>query len=95
LYVGGLVGSNYADVANCYSTGAVSSNELGVGGLAGGNWGTVTNCYSTGLVTGRESVGGLVGNKWFFVHVNESFWDIQTSGQSTSEGGTDKTTAEM
>jgi len=27
--------------------------------------------------------------------VSNSFWDTQTSGQSTSAGGTDKTTAEM
>jgi len=27
--------------------------------------------------------------------VSNSFWDIQTSGQTTSAGGTGKTTAEM
>jgi len=27
--------------------------------------------------------------------VSSSFWDIETSGQATSDGGTGKTTAEM
>jgi len=27
--------------------------------------------------------------------VSDSFWDTQTSGQATSDGGTGKTTAEM
>ena len=27
--------------------------------------------------------------------VSDSFWDTETSGQSTSDGGTGKTTAEM
>jgi len=57
-------------------------------------WGTVTQCYSTGAVRGTGGyVGGLVGGDWG--HVTASFWDIQTSGQTTSQGGTGKTTAQM
>jgi len=44
-------------------------------------------------VTG-SIVGGLVGYT-IVGTVNNSFWDTQTSGQSTSSGGTGKTTAEM
>jgi hypothetical protein len=44
-------------------------------------------------VTGVSWVGGLVGcNKAI---VNNSFWDIEASGQATSADGTGKTTAEM
>jgi hypothetical protein len=44
-------------------------------------------------VNGESDVGGLVGyNKGT---VTNSFWDVQTSGRSTSDGGTGKTTAEM
>jgi hypothetical protein len=45
-------------------------------------------------VTGGDYVGGLVGSNYYGT-VSSSFWDTQTSGQSTSDGGTGKTTAEM
>jgi len=48
-------------------------------------------------VNGDYLVGGLVG--WDSTPekdaVTDSFWDTKTSGQSTSAGGTGKTTAEM
>jgi hypothetical protein len=61
--------------------------------------GTLTRCYSTGAVSGTYSVGGLVLVNWSIealpgVAIN-CFWDTQTSGQTTSAGGTGKTTAEM
>jgi hypothetical protein len=46
-----------------------------------------------GSVTGNYTVGGLVGLN--FGTVSNSFWDTETSGQSTSAGGTGETTAEM
>ncbi|UCE50207.1 MAG: hypothetical protein JSW47_08590 [Phycisphaerales bacterium] len=90
--VGGLVGGNMTPgrVTDSYSRGDVSGNS-DVGGLAG--WGgEVTRCYSTGTVSGDRFAGGLVG--WIGRVIN-SFWDIQTSGQATSNGGISKTTAEM
>ncbi|MHC4544896.1 MAG: GLUG motif-containing protein [Planctomycetota bacterium] len=109
--VGGLVGSNAAGegptgtLSNCYSTGSVSGISA-VGGLVGVNqrhceevrpflcfYGIISNCYSTGSVTGDDDVGGLVGVS--YGRVTFSFWDIETSGQATSAGGTPKTTAEM
>ena len=92
---GGLVGDNWVGtVSNSYSTGSVIGSSC-VGGLvAYSNNGTVTNSYSTGTVTGYEDVGGLVG--WNREGtVSSSFWDTVTSGQTTSDGGTGKTTAEM
>jgi hypothetical protein len=53
----------------------------------------VGNSYSTGSVTGDSEVGGLVGVN--DGTVSNSFWDTETSGQSTSDGGTGKTTAQM
>ena len=44
--------------------------------------------------TGNTGVGGLVGSNTGCV-VSDSFWDAQTRGQSTSAGGTGKTTTEM
>jgi hypothetical protein len=43
---------------------------------------------------GGTNVGGLVGNNWWGKLI-QSFWDIETSGQAWSAGGTGKTTAEM
>jgi hypothetical protein len=92
-YVGGLVGRNRGTVLNCYSSGHVTGYSR-VGGLFGDNTGTVSDSYSTGSVTGDSYVGGLVG--WNDEGtVSNSFWDIETSGQSTSDGGTGKTTAQM
>jgi hypothetical protein len=88
--VGGLVGENYGTVTQCYSTGAVSCTGWPVGGLVGYSSGIVTQCYSTGAVSG----GGLVGYNEGGL-VTGCFWDTQTSGQTTSDGGTGKTTVEM
>jgi hypothetical protein len=95
-YVGGLLGlnKNHATVSNSYSTGDVTG-QVDVGGLVGCNYeGDVSNSYATGSVTGSMRVGGLVGRNDLST-VSNCFWDIQTSGQSTSDGGTGKTTAEM
>jgi hypothetical protein len=62
--------------------------------LVGSNSGSVTHCYSTGAPSGVIEVGGLVGDG-SPSRVSASFWDIQTSGQAKSDGGTGKTTAEM
>ncbi len=97
--VGGLVGVNSGTISNCYSSGDVSGNE-DVGGLVGEILdGTIANCYSSGDVSGDGTVGGLVGSHdpWGlgWGEITFSFWDTQTSGQATSDGGTGKTTAEM
>jgi len=40
-------------------------------------------------------VGGLVGSTGDYGPVSNSFWDTETSGQASSDGGTGKTTAQM
>ena len=93
--VGGLAGHNfYATIANCYSNGDVAGGD-NVGGLVGkSEGGTISNCYSTGSVSGDECIGGLVGSgdEW---RVADSFWDIESSGQITSDGGTGLPTDQM
>ncbi len=99
--VGGLVGLNFlgGSISNCYSTGIVSggSNSRSVGGSVGYNeGGNISNCYSTGIVSGGSNswnVGGFVGKN--DGSLSTSFWDVNTSGWSTSAGGEGKTTAEM
>ena len=109
-YVKGYNSSTYiVKFTDCYATGNVSSNG-GAGGFIGGvstvsantagSWST-TNCYSTGLVavsgTSGGSFGGFIGRILNSAAgtVTNSYWDNQTSGQSTSLFGTGKTTAEM
>jgi hypothetical protein len=104
--IGGLIGFNVWDdqflqynpvVTDCYARGNVHG-ENQVGGLIGFNQkGTVLRCYSTGPVTGETTdsvVSGLAGTSDATL-VQNSFWDMETSGVSESTAGTGKTTAEM
>jgi hypothetical protein len=96
--VGGLVGRTAHEmtvVSNSYATGPVTGNRY-VGGLAGQvERGAAYKCYSAGLVSGDQRVGGIVGLTRPLGLVSGCLWDTQTSGQSTSSGGTGKTTAEL
>jgi hypothetical protein len=93
-YLGGLAGSNSGAISNCCSTGPVSGDDY-VGGLVADNdRGAISDCYSTGSVSGTDFVGGLVGNNPYG-SIGSSFWDVNTSGWTTSAGGTGKTTSEM
>jgi len=91
-FVGGLVGSSYNKISNCYSRASVVGDNT-VGGLGGYNDGHVYNCYSVGSVSSTGTVGGLFESNTGTV-IN-SFWDVNSSGQKTSDGGVDKTTFEM
>ena len=101
-YVGGLVGSNLGAITNAYATGAVNGilyNGGGnyVGGLVGSNeaGGTITNTYATGAISGNNYLGGLVG-LYGGGAILGSYWDKETTGQSTSDGGgTGLTTVQM
>jgi hypothetical protein len=105
-YIGGLVGLNRGTIANCYVQGGSVLGSNTVGGFVGSNgWpqppmarpyplGEIINCYSTASVSGSNHVGGLVGRQGYG-KATASFWDKETSGQTISDGGTGKTTAEM
>ncbi|MHC4559123.1 MAG: GLUG motif-containing protein [Planctomycetota bacterium] len=90
--IGGLVALNDGGIiSNCYSTGSVSRRG---GGFVAINSGVVSNCYSAGGVSEYGPVAaGLVREN--SGTVTASFWDIETSGLLTSDGGIGKTTAEM
>ncbi len=104
-YIGGLIGaSEGATVMNCYSTTSIEGGTI-LGGLVSYNGpcfddsgsfpGVIHKCYSTGLVTGRTDTGGLVGITEPDCVVEGSFWDIQTSGTTTSAGGTGLPTPQL
>ena len=92
---GGLVGRNDGTIIHSYATGNVAG--LVAGGLVGYNReGKVIESYSTGNVSGYEDYhGGLIGYSDQSSIVRLSYWDIQSSGMITSNGGIGKTTAEM
>lgn len=102
-FLGGLVGANRGKILDCYAQGDVSgtSTTYGrIGGLVGLNTvgyqsppAIISNCYSTGNVSGLYYTGGLVGKNEAVVE--SSFWDVNTSGQTTSSGGVGKITSEM
>ena len=85
-YVGGLAGWNLNDPGHNY-------------------YHNILYCYAAGLVSGSDYVGGLVGwdkaswagslAGWYNTPVIFSFWDIETSGLTTSAGGIGRTTAGM
>ncbi len=93
-YVGGLCGRNYGIIRRCYSYVSVK-NSAGRGGFCGSNsLGIITESYSVGQVSGKYTESGG------FCDINSGtiekcFWNIETSGQSISSGGTGLTTAEM
>ena len=93
---GGLIGWNVGTIINCYATGFVTGGNYSanLGGVTGWNDGSISDCYSTGSVTSGSfsgHLGGLVGVNNVGT-ISNCFWDIETSGISTSDGGTGKTT---
>ncbi len=75
-YITGLAGGNVGSIAggleggtleNVYSNAILDMDTWRIGGLTGiiegrGKESTITNCWFDGSVTGRERVGGFVGN---------------------------------
>ncbi|NLH18272.1 MAG: hypothetical protein GX455_16990 [Phycisphaerae bacterium] len=93
-YIGGLCGQNLGQIQDCRATGGVEGYE-DVGGLCGWNdGGTIHNGYAIGTVAGYSNLGGLCGKKNGGT-IGDSFWDMKTSGRTTSSGGDGKTTVEM
>ena len=98
---GGLVGSNVSSISNAYSMSSVANNDnAGVevlGGLVGSNLngGMISNVFSTGSITNNDGgmAGGLIGFNGSTL--TNGFWDVDTSGVSTSAAGVGEHTAAM
>ena len=98
---GGLVGlNNNATITASYATGNVSTSSGAassvIGGLVGSTNGSsnISASYATGRVSPSSS-GGLVAHSTGG-QVSNSYWDRQTTGQSSSTGGGGvHTTAEL
>jgi hypothetical protein len=89
-YVGGLVGRNWGDISNSYSSSGVTGDSY-VGGLVGYNhYGEISNSYSAGEVTGGNLVGGLVGSRSNCIFTS-CFWDsdVNPDVNGIGDGTTD------
>lgn len=103
--IGGLMGRGMdTTLTDCYADVALDGECDIVGGLVGSAdsspWtgGTYENCYAVGAVTAVAEIqaGGLVGvDEHQTLTVNSCYWDTETTGQPTSDGGVGKTTVEM
>ena len=93
-HVGGLVGDNNGNITASYASSSVTGDNY-VGGLVGDNSRAITANYSSGFVIGTEDyVGGMVGTSRIG-NIKVSYWDTETSGQTISDAGLGKTTAEL
>ncbi|MDG5816476.1 GLUG motif-containing protein [Chitinispirillales bacterium ANBcel5] len=104
IEIGGLAGVNGGGdptIINSFSMGNVQGNES-VGGLVGKAFNSsVINSYSTGQVLGDEAgwenIGGFIGHSRDTANIviENSFWDMETSGLQESLVGEGKSTAEL
>ncbi len=100
-HTGGLIGANEnyngsnGIVSNSYSIASASSSNYGASALVGRLIsGTIENSYGAGTVTAPSGNGGLIGEK-NSGSVTNSYWDTETTGQTTSADGTGLTTVQM
>ena len=83
--IGGVVGTNYGTVENCYSGTTVGGIDHSIGGVVGSNNpdGTVRNCHSVGSVNSTASyVGGVVG----FNHADGIVENCSNTGTVSNDG---------
>ncbi|MCF7796060.1 DUF2460 domain-containing protein, partial [Patescibacteria group bacterium] len=96
--IGGLIGKNNGELSNCYCYGGVTAYVDYLGGLIGYNDSSanVNKCYSYAYISsfGITNIGGLIGYNDGYVS-DDSFWDKDVSFQTTSDGGTGKTTEQL
>jgi hypothetical protein len=102
--VGGFLGYAYRydatiEIKNSYARGSVTANSQG-GGFAGLGAANISSSYAIGRVqmdTTERDLGGFMG----LMHnggtntLSNCFWDINTSGRSSSAGGQGRTSVQM
>lgn len=95
--IGGLVGyctfsfgpPTQNIINNCYSRSIVTANTGRAGGIYGGSDATLilSNSYSTGAVSAPEFAGGVIGAYGAGIDIQNTFFDMETSGQTEGVGG--------
>ncbi len=101
MYFGGVAGDcHFGTIENSYSTGTIHARYDSRGFCGYGIDTVVLNGYSVGSVIYSGSgdpntVSGFIGGSISNTIITNSYWDTETSGQSTSDGGEGRTTADM
>lgn len=93
-YVGGLIGLHQGNLTNSYSNATVEAESFSGGIIGIINWpyASASNSFSVGLVqTDDGPHGGMVGGVSNNDYSSSSnlYWDIQKSGQTTSNFGSE------
>ncbi|WP_161944546.1 InlB B-repeat-containing protein, partial [Sedimentisphaera salicampi] len=89
---GGIAGANAGQIVCCKSVADISGYRF-AGGLCGSNVGGIERCLSAGKVDAEKFAGGLCS--YNDGSIAASFWDILTSGQDSSDGGTGLETPQL
>lgn len=95
--IGGICGHGYyVTINNSYATGIITGT-LRAGGIIGFmERSAMNNSYSTASVSGNSLTGGLIGyREEYQENINNCYWNTETSGHSSSFGGTGLNTWEM
>lgn len=91
--IGGLIGDNQGKLTAGYNTGVISAgSSTNVGGIAGSNSGTMDQVFTNVMtengqdqtITGKENVGGIVGNNG----TNGKIFNAYTAKETTVKGTT-------
>ena len=81
-FVGGITGSGYAAIKNCYNNCTISSTSNYVGGICGcKDDKNIQNSYNSGNITGNSSVGGIIG-----FNIGGAVQDCYNNGTVTGKG---------
>lgn len=107
-FVGGLIGSAKVNsgsllIGNTYKSGQTIATAALAGGLvaeitrAANTSARIFNSYATGRIQAYSLVGGLVGYSMGTgnLRVDRSFWDLDSTGQPASIGGTGLSSEQM
>ncbi len=95
--IGGLIGDNQNKLTASYNTGAIKAgSSQNVGGIAGKNSGTIDQVFTNVMtengqdqtITGKENVGGIVGNNGTNVKISNAYTAKETTVKGTTVKGT-------
>jgi hypothetical protein len=89
----GFCGINYNNISNCYAVTNISSSGTSAGFCELELGGSIINCYAAGSIASTNGYGFCCSQGGG--SITSSYWDMQSTGQSTSNGGSGKTTTQM
>lgn len=93
--IGGLIGDNQKSLTAGYNTGVIEAgSSTNVGGIAGSNSGTMDQVFTNVMtengqdqtITGKENVGGIVGNNGTNGKISNAYTAKETTVKGTTSG---------